>query len=535
MADGESGHNPEPVDLANDGAQSPDGPAYEGAPLDGGATLDGEQIRGKVATGVVLIAGRGILVKAIGIFVQLFFARLLAPAAFGEVAFGIAVWSFAVILADAGMGVGFIRRTEPPTREEMRALVGLQLTIGIVVSATTTAIALSLGHAGWVTGVIVAPLPILAFRVPAFIRCEREMNYIPMALSEIVDVLVFSAWALLFAALGFRVGALATAYFVRVIASVGTFIWLSHGPLVGPSLRFSLMKPMMAFGLQFLGVDLFGTLRDLGVNAIALGVGSLVILGQWSVTQRILQAPLIVISSFWRVSFPAMSRFLETDEDLIPVVRRAYSQTLLATALVVVPIGAAAVPGVAAVLGADWEPAGLCLYWQCLALFIAAPPYVASVAVLYAMNRGAGVLRASIVEIIVNLITAVLFVQWWGVAGLGFAGVIAALVHAGQLTFQTGGALAERSGHSRTVVLRHLLWVPAKVFVWGTVVCSVVTLIVLPMARTIEVAVAAGIGAFLAFVLGICVLAPDEFRAMWRLLQRLKPGKAQAVTAATSP
>jgi len=504
----------------------PDGPPPEDRPV------EGEVIRNKVARGVALIAGRGVLVKVIGMVVQLLFARLLAPAAFGEVAFGVAIWMFAVILSDAGMGVGFIRRSEPPTRDEMRALVGLQLAIGILVSASTTLIALAIGHSGWVTAVIVAPLPLLAIRVPAFIRCEREMNYFPMAMAEIVDVLAFSTWALVFAAMGFRVGALATAYFFRVVASLVTFLKLSHGPIVPPSLHFSILRPMMAFGMQFLGVDLLGTVRDLVVNTVAIVVGSSVILGQWTLVQRALQAPLIVISSFWRVSFPAMARFLETDEDLLPVVRRAYSQTLLATAFVCVPLGAAAVPGVAALLGPAWEPAGITLYWQALALFLAGPPYVASLALLYAVGNGSSVVGAMIVEVTVNIGLSVLFVQWWGVAGLGFAGVVAGVVQATQLTIHTASALATRSGQRRWTVLRKLTRIPVTIFLWGAITSTVAMLIVLPMERTIWVAAAAAAGALGAFLLGIALVVPDEFRAIGRLLARLKQTHPQAPAGA---
>jgi len=516
----------DPNATALEGASSPEAAAPGEA-----SSEEGDDIRQKVAKGVALIAGRGLLVKVIGTFVQLLFARLLAPAAFGEVAFGVAVWLFAVILADAGMGVGFIRRAEAPTPEEMRALVGLQVTIGVVVSAATTAIGLSLGHSGWVTGVIVAPLPILAFRVPAFIRCEREMNYIPIAMSEIVDIVAFSAWALLFAALGFRVGALATAYVFRVVAMVIAFLKLSHGPLVMPSLHFSVLRPMLAFGLQFLGVDLFSTIRDLVINGAALGFGSSVMLGQWSLVQRALQAPLLVTNSFWRVSFPAMARFLQTDEELLPVVRRAYSQTLMATAIVCVPMGAAAVPGVTAVVGHAWEPGGITLYWQAIALFLAGPPYVASLALLYAVGKGAAVLRASVVEILVNIATAVIFLRWWGVAGLGFAGVVTGVVHTAQLTWQTVGVLAERSELSRRVVLRQLLWVPGKIFIWGLASTTAVMLFVQPMPRTLLVAAGAAAVSLVIFILGVSVTAPDEVEAMWRLVRRLKPSKAQPAPA----
>ena len=70
---------------------------------------------------------------------------------------------------------------------------------------------LPFGMLGQVTTVIVACLPLGAFRAPAYILYERRLNYRPMAIVEVVETSVYYVWAIATISIGWGVWGLATA------------------------------------------------------------------------------------------------------------------------------------------------------------------------------------------------------------------------------------------------------------------------------------------------------------------------------------
>ncbi|MDQ4049587.1 MAG: oligosaccharide flippase family protein, partial [Actinomycetota bacterium] len=90
--------------------------------------LSPAEIRRRAAAGAALFGARGVSIHILAFLGNVALARLLVPAEFGTVALGLAVLNFASLLSDAGLGAGLVRRAEPPTIEELRALFAVQLT-----------------------------------------------------------------------------------------------------------------------------------------------------------------------------------------------------------------------------------------------------------------------------------------------------------------------------------------------------------------------------------------------------------------------
>ena len=96
-------------------------------------------------------------------------ARLLTPYDFGIVAIGTIFVTIGQFLADGGIGVGLIRRVDPPARADLRALLGFQLGFSTALAVVVIAVVLSFfGEIGQVTAIMVVALPLTAIRAPVW-------------------------------------------------------------------------------------------------------------------------------------------------------------------------------------------------------------------------------------------------------------------------------------------------------------------------------------------------------------------------------
>ena len=75
-------------------------------------------------------------------------ARLLTPYDFGLVALGATVLAFGDFLDDGGVGPALIRRPEPPTKAELRALLAFQLALDILIVVVVGLVMLPFGRIG---------------------------------------------------------------------------------------------------------------------------------------------------------------------------------------------------------------------------------------------------------------------------------------------------------------------------------------------------------------------------------------------------
>src|SRR5947209_1710285 len=91
-------------------------------------------LRRQALRGGVTLLARGTMVRVIGLVATLFLTRLLTPHDFGLAALGTTALVVAGLLADGGVGVGLLRRPDPPSADELAALLGLQLTLAVLLS-----------------------------------------------------------------------------------------------------------------------------------------------------------------------------------------------------------------------------------------------------------------------------------------------------------------------------------------------------------------------------------------------------------------
>jgi O-antigen/teichoic acid export membrane protein len=390
--------------------------------------LDEQAVRDRVRTGVALMAVRGAMLKAVGVVGTLVLAHLLAPREFGVIAVGISVMGVATFLGDAGLGSAFIQREAPPTRRELGAVVALQAAVAGVIAVVTSVAAVVAGSETIALAAVMAwSLPILSLRSAGQIVFERELRYRPQIMVEVAEVVAFNSCAIISVALGAGVWGVAAATYATALTSVTVMGLVSPLGLVLPSPRIRLLGGAWRFGAAFQAANLVTVLRDQVVNFGIAAIAGVTVLGLWTITFRLLAVPYLLFASLWRVSFPGMSRLLETGADPGPIIERSIGLSATVTGFLLSGLVGTAPVVVPAVLGSEWTGATTALPWACLGL-MATPISTAAAGFLYAKGDAGTVLRTTSYQAVVLLAVGLGLLPSLGLTAIGLGWLAAHVV-----------------------------------------------------------------------------------------------------------
>jgi O-antigen/teichoic acid export membrane protein len=382
-------------------------------------TMSGEEVRKRAVTGAILLAARGTATRMIGFVGTLVLARLLTPRDFGIVAFGTALLLVAVVLADGGLGTGLIRRREPPRPMELGSVVGFQVLATGVLVVIAALVALQFGRTGAVVAVMLLGIPIGSFKAPGFILLERELEYGRLVTVELTEIFVYYAWAVGTVLAGAGVWGMATAAVVRPIAGCAVMWGVMPTSRVTPRPHWGVLKPLLGFGGRFqasMGVNVAREQgRDVGIGAVA-GLASL---GIWSVALRLLQVPYLLFESFWRVSFPALSRLRESEADIAPVLERAMKTTGVAGGVVVACLVGSAPAVVPLAFGPEWHQVSEIVAIASVGVILSGPIGPVATGYLYAADEAAIVLRSTVIYTTASLVITFSLLPFIGLPAVG--------------------------------------------------------------------------------------------------------------------
>jgi O-antigen/teichoic acid export membrane protein len=385
-------------------------------------------VRHRAVIGAVVDTLRAIGVRLAGVIGTLVTARLLTPYDFGVVAIGTTVLAFGDFLADGGVGVALIRRSEAPTKSELQALAAFQLGLDLLVVVIVGLVMLPFGLVGRVTTVIVASLPFGALRLAAYIIYERQLNYRPMAVVEVVETAVYYVWAIVTIILGWGVWGLATAFAVRELVGALLVLALLPEGRVMPVPSWKRVRPLLGFGIRFQAVAFAHMLRDQGVNLAVAAFGGVAMLGLWNVAWRILQIPISLFAALWRVSFPGMARLVSAGEDVGSTIERVIALVAIGTGVLVVPLAASASAWVQVLVGPQWASAASAIPPACFAMMFGVPISVALSGYLWAIGSVSVPLRATVLGIPAVAVIMLPLLPLIGVAAAGLGYIGSALV-----------------------------------------------------------------------------------------------------------
>lgn len=397
----------------------PTGAAGQAGAAEPGTPMGVDEVRRRATGGAVVVVLRNLLIRLLTLGGTLVLARLLSPRDFGIVAIGLTLLMVAGVVAEAGMGAALIRRSEPPSKEDLQSVLGFQLAVTLPLAAAIAAVALPFGELGTVTAVMMTALPVLAFRTPGAILLEREMLYHRLMRVEYYETVVQYGGAIVAVALGMGVWGLASASIARAGAGALMMTLASPCRVVRPRLDWARMRPILGFGARFQAVGIVSMVRDQGLNAGTAAIAGVAVLGLWSLAFRVLQLPFLLFHALWRVSYPGMARLMEAGEAPGPTVERGISLVAVVTGGVLVALVGSGPAMIPALFGERWQEVAEVLPWACLGLMISSPVGVASVGYLYASGDASTVLRSVMVHTVVWIAVAFALLPSMGVVALG--------------------------------------------------------------------------------------------------------------------
>lgn len=418
-----------------DPAQSSGGIVYE-------EPVDATQVRDRAIRGAGLIAVRGVAVSLLALIGGLVLARLLVPDDFGIAALGLTLLTFAHVAADAGIGPSLIRKPAALEVADLEALLAAQLLATIVITAVGAAIATQLGEIGQVTAVMLVALPFLALRTPGLVLLERKLSYGVVATIEVVEAVLYYAVAITAAALGFGVWSLVAGVIARAITGSCLLFAASGAARLRPRLSLHRVRALVGFGVRFQAVGVSYFLRDQALIVGTAAIAGMATLGLWAVARRILDAPLLLLGSLWRVSYPATSRLVATGEDVRRPIENALALSAVTLGALLVPLAAGAPLLVDELLGEQWSGVAIVITLACAALVISGPISVAASGFLWAIGEAGLLARTAALSSLLWVGVAFSLLPVLGVAALG----VGWLLEAGMQALVLGRALRLRLG-----------------------------------------------------------------------------------------
>nr|WP_272956072.1 oligosaccharide flippase family protein [Actinopolymorpha rutila] len=384
----------------------------------------------RALAGLFVVGSRGLAIMLVGFVGQVVLARQLMPTDFGAVAVGLAFVTFVNLFADGGLGAGLIRRPEPPDRADLGALTGLQVSVATALALGVAGIAPLFGRTGWVTAVVVASTPFLALQIPGRIVLERALAYRRLAIIELSQVIVFNLWAIAWVLAGAGVWGMASAAPVRAVVGVAAMAWASPVGVPSPRFAWRRVRGLMSFGIRFQAVTAAQLVRDQGLNTAIAALATVSTLGLVAVARRLLEVPYLLLGATFRVSFPTMSQLLARKADPAPLIERAVGVTTVGSGLVLTGLAASAPGLVPGLFGVQWRDAATILPAACLGLCVGGSVSVATQGYLYAVGDAAVVLRACVLQTLVQFLVVLVALPWIGVVAVGLGWLASNLVEA---------------------------------------------------------------------------------------------------------
>jgi O-antigen/teichoic acid export membrane protein len=427
--------------------------------------LDVAEVRKRAFSGSAMLAVKGGVVQVLGLASTIVVAHYLTPGELGKVAFGITITTIlAFIGGSQGLAGALIRRQEAPEPADLQAVIGLQLTIGVAIAFAVSVATWPLGEVGQLTTLMVWAIPITAFRIPAQTVLERSLTYRPIVAAEVSEVVLYQAWTIVTVLAGWGVWGLASAIPFRAVSGTTILILISRVRHLRPRFDRERSRRLLGVGLRIQATDLVDGLRDQGVNMAAASFGGLSVLGLWSMAGRALQLPVMLYSSLFRVSLPAMSRLLALGKDPKRLIEDAMALVAPGFGLILVPLAACSPVLFPAVLGERWAGTSSIMPPACLGWMVAAPIGVAGVGYLWAIGDAHVPLRGSILNTIAWFVVALPLLPILGAGALGLGMLAAYLVQS--VTIALGVRKRVRIDFVRPVVVPLAIAVAAAAPVW---------------------------------------------------------------------
>lgn len=441
-------------------------------------------LRGRTLRSFLLLAAQRIVSLLVILVGGIALARLLTPRQFGLYAILTVAISLGVTLSDLGLGAALVQRRDLDPAATLGTTFTLNLALAaalaLAIGAAAPLVARRLGAGAELTGPLrcLALLIVLAsLRMPVAVLLERRLAYLPLALAETADTIVFYSVAVAAALTGaglwsFVLGAL----FAR-LANVA-IVWAAAPVRPRPAWRPRELAPVLRFGLPFQGSALILLARDASMPAVVTAWSGVAAVGflNWAATLAFQPLQLVTIAG--KVLFPALSRVQDDAARFARATERALNRIATALYPAALLLLAAADPVVRLVYGDAWAPAIPAVRLFCIAAVLGGTATVL-VHALYALGHARLVFRLNLVWAALVWGLTLALVPWLGFVGFALASAllgttVGVVAHVVRRLAPVRILAAVRIPLAAGVASALLLWVLIDVWVHGLVSLVVV-------------------------------------------------------------
>lgn len=478
------------------------------------AEMSREEISHRARSSAVLFGLRSAVIRAIGFASYLVFARFLTPAQLGVATVGLSIAFFGSFLADGGLGSGLIRSQEWPERQQLAALIGFEslvVTAFLIPLLIWTAVVGATVLPVTCTLYVAALLP-MAFRVPGVVLLERQLEYRPLVVAEVAEVVAFSIAATALVVAGAGPIGLGAATILKGCVGTAVLARRARTGLVRPSFAFGALKPVLGFGLKTQAGQGVVLVRDQALNYGTAAISGLGILGIWALAMKIMLLPTMLFESLWRISLPSFARLNDSGEDLGPIVKRGIVVMGVATPLLLLPLVAGGPELIPVVLGDRWRDASDAIPFLCFASAISAPISTVGIGVLLARGEAGAVLRVAGALSAVYTAVAFALLPLLGVRGLGAGYVAGSVVDASMLA----ALLRRRLG----VRVESAMVIPVVAGIFTAVACRGIAS---HLPNTLASGLALAAASVTLYGLTMWLFKRESVRITWSLVRRTVP------------
>ncbi len=388
-------------------------------------------LRGRTLRSFVLLAAQrvaSLLVIAAG---GIALARLLTPADFGVYAVFSFVIGLGVTLADLGLGAALVQRRDLDPAVTLGTTFTLNLALATALALAVAALAPLVGHRLDPAADVTAPLRCLAalivlasLRMPAAVQLERRLAYLPLAVAETADTVVFYALAVALALTGAGLWSFVLGALGARLANV-LIVWSAAPARPRPAWRPRELAPVLRFGLPFQGSALITIARDASMPAVVTAWSGVTGVGFLNWASTLAFQPLQLVTIAGKVLFPALSRVQDDATRFALATERALNRiaTVLYPAALLLLAGAD--PIVRLVYGEAWAPAIPAVRLFCVTALLGGTSTIL-VHALYGLGRADIVFRLNLGWAVLVWALTLALVPWLGFLGFAVASVLMA-------------------------------------------------------------------------------------------------------------
>lgn len=398
------------------------------------SVFDGEQIKRRVASGVVMLGARRVLIQIILTGSNIILARLFAPEIFGT----FAIFSFLILnlgeLTNFGLIPALIQKKKKVTDEELQVIFTTVVVASLIFSLIIFFLApyarllygpiLSWQNIFWLR-LFSLNLVMLNLTSVSVAILERNLQFKRLVVGQVSVTIIIKLLTVIFALKGFGLGSFVLGTLIGRFSGFILFYLLAPWA-IGFKFSMNSLKRFLPFGLNVQANKLTGVLNGavipgfVGVVSGSEAVGLL----NWATGLR--QAGLAPYEVFEQLAFSAGSRVRENKKLMERLVERLLQLSSMATFPLLSILFAVAPSLIVIVYTSRWLPGLTALYLSIIqAVFILLGGVFMQV--LLAFGKARTVRNITIFWTVITWLLAVPLVLLWNFNGVIVAGLIVSM------------------------------------------------------------------------------------------------------------